>query len=118
MCALHAGQPRKLRNTAARAHQLLLEIGPLKLLACLTQGQIKRQRRRPILCRAALLTGCEGSLHFRDINIKAIAEYQQPLNQIAQLPDIAGPVMIAQPILRGDGKAPIRQRSDSTNRST
>ncbi len=37
MCALHADTFRKLTNLSIAEHQLLLQIGALKLLACFSQ---------------------------------------------------------------------------------
>ncbi len=70
----------------------------------------RRSRGGPTL-RAAARRGfaCRASSTSVTVTSPSAAQYQQSLHQVAQFPDISGPAVVAQAILRGHRKGPVRQ---------
>ncbi len=87
--------------------QLLLQVGALEVLARLAH----RQRQQVLLDQRRIDRRLRGqfALHFLERDLLRAAAQQQPAQQIAQLAQVVGPGIVAQPVLRRHAAAPKLQ---------
>src|SRR5262249_31768130 len=105
--ALHADALGELAHLAAAQEQLLLQVGALELLACLAQ----RQGEQVLLDERLVGRGLHGelALDLLEADLLGAAVQEQPVHEVAQLPHVVRPGVVAQAVLGGDAEAPERQ---------
>src|SRR5487761_2128587 len=107
MRSLHADALRELADLAVAQQKLLLQVSPLELFA----GFAQRQGQQ-ILFDERFIDGAlfrEFALDLLEPDFLAAAENEDALHEVAQLPDVARPGIVAQTILRGHAESPQRQ---------
>src|SRR5947207_13423392 len=105
--ALHADALGELSHLAVTQQQLLLQVGALELLARLAQ----RQRQQVLLHQRLIRRGLhrELALDLLQADLFRATVDQQPVHQVPELAHVVRPGIVAQAVLRRDGKAPVGQ---------
>src|SRR5690606_7065736 len=105
--ALHADALGQLANFAVTQNQLLLQVSTLEMLARLA----KRQGQQILFDQRLIGRRVSGelALDLVEANFFFATENQQPLHEIPQLANVAGPGIVAQAILGSDAEATERQ---------